>query len=258
MLMGGIALVVGDRCGGGAGQRDGVLPDNGRVALLYRARHINDRQHAGEPAPDQNQLSIGSALARYYGELARREPILKPVQEGLQLPFPWQVVSDRMLATSVVPSANLLEIYITDSNPERAAWTANAIGEQLITFSPTSPEKIQAEQQAVDQQLQASDAKINDLQQQIADLTEQQSQATSASDLAELNQKLTQLGNSLAQEQSSYKSLLNYKSNSVVNSLGFFERAVPPNESTAVEAQGADRQRWRWPGHCWRCWRFIY
>jgi tyrosine-protein kinase len=181
--------------------------------------------------PDQNQLSIGSALARYYGELARREPILRPVQESLQLPFPWQVLSDRMLMTNVVPSANLLEIYITDSNPERAAWTANAIGEQLIAFSPTSPEKIQAEQQAVEQQLQASDAKIKDLQKQIADLTEQQSQATSASDLAELNQKLTQLGTSLDQEQSSYNSLLHYKSNSVVNSLSFFERAVPPSDA---------------------------
>jgi Mrp family chromosome partitioning ATPase len=178
--------------------------------------------------PDQSQISIGSALARYYGELARREPILKPVQEKLQLPFPWQVLSDRMLSTNVIPSANLLEIYVTDSNPERAAWTANAIGDQLIAFSPTSPEKIQAEQAAVEQQLRASDTKIQDLQQQIADLTEQQNQATSASDLAEINQKLAQLNTSLAQEQTSYKSLLNYKSSSVVNSLSFFEPATPP------------------------------
>src|SRR5215212_7266245 len=44
--------------------------------------------------PDQNQLSIGSALARYYGELSRREPILKSIQVSLNLPFSWEVISD--------------------------------------------------------------------------------------------------------------------------------------------------------------------
>jgi polysaccharide biosynthesis transport protein len=180
--------------------------------------------------PDQNQLSIGSSLARYYGELARREPILKPVQDSLKLPFQWELVSDRMLMTNVVPSANLLEVYITDSNPERAAAIANSIGEQLIAYSPASPDKIHAEQQAVDQQLQESAAKIKEIQKTIDDLTAQQKQATSASDLAEINQKLTQFNDSLAQEQSSYKSLLNYKNNSVINSLSFFERATPPSE----------------------------
>src|SRR6185295_10553470 len=44
--------------------------------------------------PDQNQLAIGGSLARFYAELARREPILQPVQESLPLPFPWQLISD--------------------------------------------------------------------------------------------------------------------------------------------------------------------
>jgi capsular polysaccharide biosynthesis protein len=180
--------------------------------------------------PDQNQLSIGWALARYYGELARREPILQPVQESLKLPFTWQLLSDRMLTTNVVPTANLLELYVTDTNPERAAAIANAIGDRLITFSPTAPEKIEEERRVVEQQIKESDAKIQEIQKTIADLTAQQSQATSASDLAEINQKLAQFNATLAQEQSSYKSLLNYKSSSIVNSLNFFEHATPPVE----------------------------
>jgi polysaccharide biosynthesis transport protein len=180
--------------------------------------------------PDQNQLSIGWALARYYGELARRQPILEPVQESLKLPFTWQLLSDRMLTTNVVPTANLLEIYVTDTSPERAAAVANAIGDRLIAFSPTSPEKIEEERRVVEQQIKESDGKIQELQKTIADLTAQQSQATSASDLAEINEKLAQFNASLAQEQSSYKSLLSYKSSSIVNSLNFFERATPPTE----------------------------
>jgi polysaccharide biosynthesis transport protein len=178
--------------------------------------------------PDQNQLSVGWALARYYGELARREPILKPVQESLKLPFTWQVLSDRMLMTNVVPSANLLEVYVTDTSPERAAAIANAIGDRLIAFSPTSPEKIEKERQAVEQQLQTSDAKIKAFEKDKEDLIQQQQTVNSASDLAEINAKLAQLDASLNQEKSSYQALLNYKNNSVVNSLSFFERAAPP------------------------------
>jgi polysaccharide biosynthesis transport protein len=180
--------------------------------------------------PDQNQLSIGWALARYYGELARREPILQPVQESLKLPFTWQLLSDRMLTTNVVPTANLLEVYVTDTNPERAAAIANAIGDRLIAFSPTAPEKIEEERRVVEQQIKESDAKIQEIQKTIADLVQQQSAATSASDLAEINQKLSQFSATLAQEQSSYKSLLNYKSSSIINSLNFFERATPPTD----------------------------
>ena len=180
--------------------------------------------------PDQNQLSIGWSLARYYGELARREPILGPVQQGMKLPFAWQVISDRMLTTNVIPSANLLEIYVTDSNPERAALLANAIGEQLISFSPNAPDKVQAEKDAVEQQLVTSQKKSKDIQDKIAELTVQQQSATSASDLSEINQKLALLQSNLDQEQSSYKSLLNYKNTSIVNSLAFFERSVPPQE----------------------------
>lgn len=180
--------------------------------------------------PDPNQMSVGASLARYYGELARREPILGPVQSSLNLPFSWAILSDRMLMTNVVPSANLLEIYITDSNPERAAAIANKIGEQLIAFSPTSPEKIAAEQQAIEQQISESDLKIKDYQNKIAELKLQQESATSASDLAEISQKITLIEASLNQEQASYKGLLNYRSSSVVNSLSVFEPAVPPRE----------------------------
>lgn len=182
------------------------------------------------PVPDPNQLSVGSSLARYYGELARREPILRPIQEELKLPFTWQIISDRMLTTNVIANANLLEIYITDTNPDRAAAIAEAIGEKLIGFSPTAPDKIAAEQQAIQQQITASDAKINELQKKIADLKQQEDSATSASDLAEIKQKTTLLEESLAQEQTTYKGLLNYKSTSVINSLSFFEQAAPPKE----------------------------
>jgi succinoglycan biosynthesis transport protein ExoP len=178
--------------------------------------------------PDQNAAQLNAALGNFYAELARRERILKPVQESLGLTFSWQLISDEMLRTNVLSTASLLELYVTDTNPDRAAAIANAIAEQLIAYSPTSPDKVQAEQAAIESQLVQSAAQIQELRQRIDDATLQQQQATSASDLTEINATITQLQNSLSKEQDKYNSLLIMKSTSVINSLSVFEAAVPP------------------------------
>lgn len=178
--------------------------------------------------PDPIQLQLGSSLGRFYGELAKRERILRPVQEKLNLPFGWEVIATYMLRTSVVPSANLLEIYVTDSNPVRAAAIANAIADQLIAYSPTSPDKVAAEQMTIEQQLRESEARLNDLRARIEEATFRRQQVVSAGDLAEINQTLMQLEASLSKEQETYNRLLSYKNNSVVNVLTPFESAEPP------------------------------
>jgi len=178
--------------------------------------------------PDPIQLQLGSSLGRFYGELAKRERILRPVQEKLNLPFSWNVIATYMLRTSVVPSANLLEIYVTDSNPVRAAAIANAIADQLIAYSPTSPDKIAAEQMTIEQQLRESEARLDDLRARIEETTLRRQQVVSAGDLAEINQTLMQLEASLSKEQDTYNRLLSYKNNSVVNVLTPFEPAEPP------------------------------
>jgi polysaccharide biosynthesis transport protein len=178
--------------------------------------------------PDERQISLSSALARFYGELAGRKPILESVVTQLQLPFSWDVISQYMLSTSVNSSASLLEITVTDSNPQRAAAIANAIGDQLIRYSPASPDKIQSERVAVEQQIADSTAKIRDLEQQIAAANDERNRVTAASDLTEINNRITQLNLSLQQEQEAYRSLLSLKNNSIVNSLAFFEQAAVP------------------------------
>jgi Mrp family chromosome partitioning ATPase/uncharacterized protein involved in exopolysaccharide biosynthesis len=178
--------------------------------------------------PDPIQLQLGSSLGRFYGELAKRERILQPVQEKLNLPFSWDVIANYMLRTSVVPSANLLEIYVTDSNPVRAAAIANAVADQLIAYSPTSPDKVAAEQMTVEQQLRESEARLNDLRARIEETTFRRQQVVSASDLAEINQTLMQLEASLSKEQETYNRLLSFKNSSVVNVLTPFESAEPP------------------------------
>ncbi|HEU4324013.1 MAG TPA: lipopolysaccharide biosynthesis protein [Roseiflexaceae bacterium] len=178
--------------------------------------------------PDESEMSLATALTRYYNEMIRREPILRPVQEKLQLPFPWELVRDRMLYASIVANANLLDVQITDTDPERAARIANGIGEQLIAASPASPEKVREQQQAIQTQISDSNAKIEQLRKQIDELSAERLEVTSASDATELNDRLEQLNASLESEQKVYLSLLDVQTGSTVNTLRFVERAVTP------------------------------
>lgn len=178
--------------------------------------------------PDRFAVDVSNSLARYYEVLAHREVILGPVAEKLGLSFPWQLIADRMLYTEINPQANLLEILVTDSNPERAAAIANAIGEELIAYSPTAPEKVAAQQAEVDRQIEETQATIAQLDQRIEELKQRQGQLNAAVDLRENQSQIDELEAARTSSQEAYNSLLNLRNNSSINTLSFFERAEPP------------------------------
>ncbi|MCG8352999.1 MAG: hypothetical protein MI924_34985 [Chloroflexales bacterium] len=186
---------------------------------------VGDSLLSAQPAP--SQLEIEKELLQFYSELAHREPILGAVQASLDLDFPWQTLRDTMVRTPIVSNASLLEIIVSDTHPVRAAAIANAIGEHLIDFSPTSPEKIAAERQVIENQLHTAETRINKVTAEIEALTERRDQVTSAIDLANINQTLEQLEVVRRQEQSTYNTLLAYRQSSTTNSLAFFEQAEP-------------------------------
>lgn len=181
--------------------------------------------------PDPEEVRASAALAQFYAELAHREPVLSPVRDALQLPVPWEYVNAEMMTAKVIEQANLIDITITDSNPERAAAIANAVGEQLQAFSPTSPEKIKAEQDALGEQLNDTYTRIQSLKTQQSELDQQRSKATSASDYTELNTKLDQIELNLQRENDTYKSLITLQRSSIINTVSFVERATPPTSA---------------------------
>lgn len=65
-------------------------------------------------APTQAQVALSNVLADYYATLTRREVILAPVAERLQLTFPWQIIRDRMMlpALIVAPTCSKLRLPI--------------------------------------------------------------------------------------------------------------------------------------------------
>jgi polysaccharide biosynthesis transport protein len=177
--------------------------------------------------PNPLAVDLSNGLAKFYEVLLRREVILSPVAEQLQLPFPWQLINE-MLYTEVNPRANLLEISITDSSPERAAALANALADQLIIYSPNAPDKVATQQAEVDRQIAETQATLADLDRKILELEERQKGLNAAVDLRENQQQLDELGKSRDRYQESYNQLFSLRNSSSVNTLQFFERAEVP------------------------------
>lgn len=178
--------------------------------------------------PDPQTFGLSATVAGFYAEMARREVILAPVVEKLGLPFPWQVISTYMLATSVNRQASLLDITITDTNPQRAAAIADAIAHELVRFSPNSPENVAAQRNLLNEQITRSQAEIDQLDRQIAQTREMLAQATSATDLREARNRLQELELARDTAQNAYAQLLRLQNTSLVNSLSIFESAKVP------------------------------
>lgn len=179
-------------------------------------------------APKDNLSGVSLTLAGFYAEMARRRPITEPVIHQLQLPFSADLLSERMIATRVIPQAQLIELTVLDTNPERAAHIANALAQQLIAYSPTSPEKIESQREFTQTQIEDLASKIKGIDQQIDQLKGSLQSMTSAGEIAEAQQRLRELETIKATDQATYQGLLDRLNDSAINSLAVFEPAEPP------------------------------
>lgn len=181
-------------------------------------------------APSQAQVALSNVLADYYAALVKREVILGPVVERLQLSFGWTVIRDRMLQTRIDRGANLLEIKITDTNPDRAAAIANAISEQLIAYTPNAPEKIAAQQAEISRQLNETQANIQAVEAKIAELEGRLANLSSAIDISDVQSQLEALQRTRQRYLDEYANLINLSNQTSVNTLSLFEPARPAVE----------------------------
>jgi len=178
--------------------------------------------------PDAQLIGLSNALAAFYAEISKREPILGPVTAKLGLSFPWQVIANYMLATTVNSRASLLDIAVTDTSPERAAAITTAITNELVAYSPNSPEKIAAQRALIQEQLTQAQSNLSLIDQSIEEARELQTQTSGAADLREVRSRLEELERTRQGTQDTYNQLVRLQSSSVANSLSVLEPAQVP------------------------------
>jgi succinoglycan biosynthesis transport protein ExoP len=182
-----------------------------------------------DPNPDRGEIDLSNTLAAAYAELVRQRPVLEAVIRRLGLESTPEQLA-RQIGTNIRSGAQLLEIQVTDTQPEAAALIANGLADELIRRSPTSEESLTEQQRFIDEQLKELRAKTDEIDDQIAKLTASLSEKTSAAEIREAEDKITALELVKSRYQTNYATLLSVYRSESPNVLAFFDRAVPPLE----------------------------
>ncbi len=204
---------------------------------IYQARStLMLGQAINNPNPTGMEFYLGQQLAQTYSDMAQRDPVKVGTMEALGLTWlPEYTVG-------IVPNTLLIELKVTDSDPERAAAIANELANQVVLRSPTiaQEEEDQGRQSFIKDQLddletqiEATNDEIEAKQAELADLFSARQIADTQTQIQALETKLTSL-------QSNYASLLASSQQGAINTLSIFESAnvplnpIGPNQLSTV------------------------
>jgi len=182
------------------------------------------------PNPDSGQLVIAQQLGQIYADMARREKVQNATKEALSIDWLPQY------QTRVVPNAQLIEIAVTDTNPERAQIIANELARQLILQTPAlsgstetgdRQEFIRQQLSSLQEQIQETDKQIEELQKSLVGLNSASQIQKIEGEIADLNEKQKSL-------RESYAAFLANSQQGALNILTVVEPANLPADSVST------------------------
>lgn len=109
------------------------------VPIVYRSKATVLVGPTNGAVTHTSTIRTSEDLALFYADMARRQIVLDPVIDRLQLQTPWSILRNQVSA--VVPTQNLRLVEVTvlgDSQQETDA-IADEIVSQLVLMSPTLP-----------------------------------------------------------------------------------------------------------------------
>lgn len=186
-------------------------------ATLMIGRTINN------PNPTSVEISLEQQLAITYANIANREPLRDATKQALGLNW----LPD--YTVSVLPNTQLIEVVVSDTDPQRAQIVAYEISSQLIERSPTTVDQEDQEQQAfIREQLDILQGQITETQDEIANLKLELGELTSAREIADTQSEIQSLQNVLSSLQSNYANLLSNSESGAINTLTMIEEPNLP------------------------------
>jgi polysaccharide biosynthesis transport protein len=179
--------------------------------------------------PDSGQLYIATQLASIYADMANREPIQVATMNALDIT--WLP----SYQARVVPNTQMIEIAVTDTNPQRAQIIADALANQLILQSPATgstetgqrQEFIKEQLSSLQSQITETEAKIEELQKSLVGQTSASQVANTEAEINSLTQKLTTL-------RENYANFLANSQEGALNILSVIEPANLPTNSVGT------------------------
>lgn len=175
------------------------------------------------PNPSGNELNLTQQLAGLYADIANRQIVRDQTREALGLD------SLPEYSARPIPNSQLIEIVVTDANPQRAQAVANELANQLILQSPTAPDPEEQERQAfIDGQLASLQTNIEQTEDEIAALESELENAFSAREIESIQQQIAGLNSKLNTLQNNFANLYSRTQGGAINALTIIEPASLP------------------------------
>jgi len=182
-----------------------------------------------DPNPDSGKLYISQQLAQIYADMALREPIQDATMEALGTSWLPGYRSE------VVPNTQVVQISVTDTNPQRAQIVANEIANQLILQSPTIGGTETGEQQDfIKEQLANLQVQIRETETNIEELQRSKAGLTSANQIANIDSEINEQTTKLENLRRNYADFLANSQEGAVNKLSVLEPANLPVRPTGT------------------------
>jgi len=174
--------------------------------------------------PDSGQIFIAQQLAGIYADMAKREPIQNATMQALGIDWLPQYQA------RVIPQTMLIEISVTDTNPQRAQIIANEVANQLILQSPaingTTDTGVQ--QEFVAEQLSSLQNQIRETENNIEELQKALPALNSASQIANTEKAIQAQTDKLNSLRLNYSGFLANSQQGALNILSVVEPANYP------------------------------
>ena len=178
------------------------------------------------PNPDLNDLRTGGQLMQTYAELATTRPVLESVIQELNLDLSPDDLK-RKIKVKTDTETQILNIRVTDADPQLTADIANAVAESLVGMSPSGtdgPEdqiKQQIQKQAIklEEDIRSSEALLAELEAKLQTTTIPAEERLILEQIAQERGRLTEARRTLATLYQTIQS-------SYTNQVKIIERAV--------------------------------
>jgi len=179
--------------------------------------------------PDSGQIFIAMQLATIYADIANREPIQVATMEALNIT--WLPSYE----ARVVPNTQLIEIAVTDTNPQRAQVIADELARQLMLQSPTEGSNETGQRQEfIKEQLSSLQAQIIETEFRIEELQKNLAELSSASQVANTEEEISDLTQKLTTLRENYANFLANSQEGALNILSVVEPANLPTRSVGT------------------------
>lgn len=174
-----------------------------------------------ERNPDSQQLSLTQGLAQTYARIAQRPSVKNATMAALGM--------DWLPQYTVRPESQLIEVTVTDVDPQRAYAVATELINQLIRLSPGGQER-QAREVFIQEQLRKLEQSMRETEVEINRRRADLSAALSARQIRQYEDQIAALEAKQATLQSTYIGLLASTDQGSINTVNVLDPPTIPVE----------------------------